>query len=217
MKNRVRFTSVLLMITIVLAFISLRAGEKRTYLEFNESLDLVAATVDGESLTLKDLAFYIAYEEGEVEKDALVYNPSDTGEYWRIYSNHTFIRSSAKQAALDMAVHDEIFFQMGKAEGIELNSEEEKYLVNSCYDFWSDLEEDQREALGISREVLDESMRKVALAEKYQYLYAEMQGADFETYSFNGEAYLKLLEERTVEIPEEVWERVKFGSITVDH
>lgn len=217
MDQRRRFTSVLLMAVVIIGFISLKKGQNREYLNFADSLEMTATVVDGEELTLADMAFYIAYVEGLVEKDAIVYDPSNTGKYWNIFTNSSFIRTSAKKTALDMAVHDEIFYQMSRAKGIELNSEEERYLANSCYDFWSDLDDGQKEALGVGRDVLDASMRKVALAEKYQYLYAAMQEADFEAYSFDGDAYLELLNEHDYEITEKVWTRVHFGSITVDH
>lgn len=205
---------VIVVVLGVLSFFEYRGKEK---LVFADSLDEVVLTVDGRELTLRDIAFYIAYEEGEIEKAARVYNPKDTGEYWKIYTNHTFIREEGKQAVLDMAVHDEIFYQLALAEGMELSEEEEAHLVNDCYDFWSDLEEDQRLALGVTEEVLAESMRKIALAEKYQYLLAQMKQKSVEEYSFSGQAYEKLLEKHAYAVEENVWERVPFGSITVNH
>ena len=46
-----------------------------------------AIKVDGSIYTLEDVAFYIAYEEMTVEKDALIYDPDDPNKYWNI---HTF-------------------------------------------------------------------------------------------------------------------------------
>ena len=110
-----------------------------------------------------------------------------------------------------------IFYDMACAEGVELDEEEQKRLANSQYDFWSDLEEQEREWLGVSQEVLNESLRKLALAEKCQSLYAQMNNDSMEDYSFEGEKYKKLLETHEVVVEEDIWQHVHFGHITVHH
>lgn len=217
MKKKLKFTAVLLVIIILLGVHSFFEYQGKEKLVFADSLGEVVMTVDGRELTLADMAFYVAYQEGEIEKAARVYNPEDTGEYWRLYTNRTFFREEGKQSALDMAVHDEIFYQLAIAEGLELSEEEEEHLANDQYDFWSDLEEEQRLALGVSEEILGESMRKIALAEKYQYLLAEMTQKNVEDYSFVGQAYEKLSEKHECVLEGNVWERVPFGSVTVNH
>lgn len=87
--NQRRFIIALLLIVIVLGAVSLRTGQTKEKIVFAESTDMLAVTVDDVELTLADLAFYIAYEEGVMEKEAYIYNSEDTGEYWRLYSNHT--------------------------------------------------------------------------------------------------------------------------------
>lgn len=217
MNQKMRFTVTLLMIVMILGFYVLKTGKDVSWLDFPASLSEVAAVVDGEELTLEELAFYIAYRENQVEKDAMVYNPEDTSEYWKVYSNGTFIRSEAKQSVLDMAVHDEIFYQLSIENGLTLDAEEEAFLANTQYDFWSDLSEEQRDALGVGQEILNESIRKAALAEKYQNLLAEINETGEEAYAFSGSAYQKLAEEHQCEIKEDVWKRVNFGNITVGH
>lgn len=216
-NQRFRFSTGLLLLVVIVTFISIRTGNQKQYLNFAESLDKAAVTVDGQEMTLQDLAFYIAFEEQQVEKDAYVYNPEDTSEYWNLYSNGTFIRKAAKKTALDMAVHDKIFYEMACEAEIELDEQEEKRLANSQYDFWSDLEEEQLVWLGVSREVLNESLRKLAVAEKYQSIYAQMQNESMEDYSFEGEKYKELLENHEVTVLDEVWDYVHFGFITVHH
>lgn len=217
MKQKLKITALLLLILSVLGITSLRNYEQRKKLVFAEALDTVAVTVDGQALTLGELAFYIAYEEGKMEQAARIYNRENTDAYWRIYTNRTFFRQEGKQAALEMAIHDEIFYRLALAEDIKLSEEEEAHLANDQYDFWSDLEEEQRKKLGISRAELDAGMYKAALAEKYQYLLAEIKQREFEEYSFQGQAYKLMLEQHTCVVEEAVWERVPFGSITVNH
>lgn len=217
MKKKLCITIILLAIMAALGFLSFREYESRRELTFTEALDETAVTVDGCNLTMRDMAFYIAYKEGEMEEMAHVYEPEDTDEYWNLYTNHTFVREEGKKAAMDMAVHDEIFYRLAVEEGMELSSEEEAHLANDLYDFWSDLEEEQRERLGVDEEVLAESMRKIALAEKYQGLLAEIEQKDYEAYSFSGAEYEEMLQEHIYEIKDSVWDRVRFGGVTVDH
>lgn len=217
MRQKLRFTAVLVVLLIILGTASYREQEKRQKLSFPESLDLVVVTVDGEQVTLREMAFYIAYEEGSMEDAAIIYNPDNTDEYWRLYTNHMFLREQAKQTVVDMTVHDTLFAQMAAEEGIVLSEAEEQYLANEQQDFWSDLTEEQRESLSVSEDTLDETMRKMALAQKYQSILAEMEQVDYEDYSIGGTEYEKLLAQHTCELDETTWNRVPFGSITVDH
>lgn len=217
MRQKLRFTAVLVVLLIILGTASYREQGKRQKLSFPESLDLVVVTVDGEQVTLREMAFYIAYEEGSMEDAAIIYNPDNTDEYWRLYTNHTFLREQAKRTVVDMTVHDTLFAQMAAEEGVVLSEAEEQYLANEQQDFWSDLTEEQRESLSVSEDTLDETMRKMALAQKYQSILAEMEQVDYEDYSIGGTEYEKLLAQHTCELDETTWDRVPFGSITVDH
>ena len=216
MEKRIRFTIILVLILIVVIAFSFQSKEKKEYLVYNEALDKTAVTVDDVSLTLKDIAFYVAYEEKTVQEQAILYNPDNPRQYWNVYTDGQFVKLTAKQAALDMAVHDEIFYQMAVAEGLTLDVTEQEYLENDESDFWSDLEDWQREQLGISEEELDSEMEKIALADKYQSIYAEMNQKEYEAYNFNGEAYEALLSEHEYSVNEKVWDRVEFGSVTLE-
>mgnify|MGYP006947717369 CR=1 FL=1 len=48
-------------------------------------------------------------------------------------------------------------------------------------------------------------------------ILAEMEQVDYEDYSIGGTEYEKLLAQHTCELDETTWDRVPFGSITVDH
>lgn len=212
-----RFTSIVLLCVTIAVAVSLRSGSRKTFYTMPEALDKTVIVVDGTDLTVQDVAFYIAYEEQQVEKEAYTYNPQNTGEYWRSYTNGTFIRTEAKRAVIQMAVHDEIFYQLAREEGLTLEEEDETYLANAQYDFLSDLGEEGIAALGVSEDVLKESMKKIALAEKGQQLYANEHGLEYDDYSLGSPAYTQLLEEHDYSVVDENWDRVHFGSITVNH
>lgn len=217
MRQTKRFFLMLAVFLVLAGALAYRSGRNKSELKFGEALDEVVAVVDGDELTVRDMAFYIAYEEGLIEKHAIIYDAEDTGAFWRVFTNRTFLRSKAKQTVLDMAVHDMIFYQLSRAESMELTEEEEACVADSQYDFWSDLEEEQREALGISQEEMNETIRRIALAEKYQTLLAAIERTEYDDYSFDGKAYQRLLTEHEYKVYEDIWDRIQFGSITVNH
>ena len=106
MEKRIRFTIILVLILIVVIAFSFQSKEKKEYLVFNEKLDETAVTVDDADLTLRDIAFYVAYEEKTVQEQAILYNPDNPRQYWNVYTDGQFVKLAAKQAALDMAGPD---------------------------------------------------------------------------------------------------------------
>lgn len=211
-------TIVLLMIIVFFVAGTRWKNRQRDPLVFRDSLEQEAVTVNGQPLTLRDLAFYVAYEEALVEPRALVYDSEHPTRCWNANMGGTYVRVAARDAAMQMAIHDEIFYEMAVGEGIRLRSEEEKYLAQAEEDFWSDLSEhggDKR--MGISEKDILSTMRKITYAQKYQQIYAELHNDSYEEYDFTGEAYQKLLKKQDYKIHDEVWKRVSFGSVSLNH
>ncbi len=97
--------------TIILAVLAVIAGvyaynyhDMKQNIVYNEHLEDVAVTVNGKELTLRDMAFYVAYEEMNVEKQALVYDSDNPNKYWNIHTNGEFVRVAARKAAMSMAI-----------------------------------------------------------------------------------------------------------------
>ena len=212
-------------VTIVLAGISLLLlgytywrDSDRTKLVYKDSLDREVAEVNGKKLTLSDMAFYVAYEENQVEQQALAYNAGDTSKYWNLHTNGTYVRVAARNATIQMLVHDELFYQMAVAEGIELNDEEEKSLLLSIQDFWYDLENEEKEKrLGIDRQNIENAMRKMMYAQKMQLIYSQLQGAAYEDYEFYTDSYQAYAKTQDVTIKKDVLKRIRFGNVTIEH
>ncbi len=215
-KQAIKFVAVVAAVMVCLVFYALNRGNNRGTVVFNEALDEVVAVVDGDELLVRDVAFYVAYEEGLVEYYAKIYDDENTGAFWNAFTNHTFFRKKAKQSVIEMAVHDKIFYESSRAEDIVLTKEEEQYAADALTDFWSDLSEKQRNALGVTKEEMGETMLKITLAEKYQTYLAAFYEKEFEEYSYTGEAYLELLEEHDYE-EGDIWQRIKFGGVTLNH
>lgn len=213
------FITIVLLAIIIFFMIATRwENRQRDPLVYRDSLEKEAVTVNGYALTLRELAFYVAYEEAQVEPQAEVYDTEHPTRYWNANMGGSYVRVAARNAAMQMAVHDEIFYRMAVQEKIKLSSEEERYLQRAQEDFWSDLSEnggDKR--MGVTEEDILCSMRKIAYAEKYQRIYAELHNRSFEEYDFTGAAYERLLKKQNYKIYEEVWKRVSFGSVSLSH
>ena len=208
--------TVILFLAVVIAF-AVRNNRMRTEIVFAKSLDESVMTIDEKIVTLEEIAFYVAYEEKAVQEQALVYDPENPKKYWNVHDNGTFISAMAKRTVLEMAAHDIIFFDMASAEGITLTDEEEAYYQNEAYDFCSDLDEKQLEALGVTEDVLYETMRKIAVANKYQSILCQVEGVDYEDYNFDKTAYLALKESHEIVVNEKIWDRVAVGDVTLDN
>ncbi len=218
MKRKFFITLALACVVVVLVVYRETTAGTRGKLDYASSLDQVAAVVNGEELTLRRLAYYVAYEEALVEKQALIYNPENTSQYWNVHEKFDFIRVKARDTALQMAIHDVIFSNMADAEGVTLDEGEEERLIFEQTNFWQDLVEDEKtEGLGVVREDIFESMKRAALAQKYQSIYEQINGVAPGACDIEKEDYLALLADQDYEIRTQLWRRVPFGDVTLQH
>jgi len=214
MLSRVSFVLVLL----ILGYIAwVLRGNRPIKIKFQDSLDETAVTVDGTDYKLREVAYYIAFEESLVEEQAKLYSADNTDAYWNLHTNGQFIRISARDAAADMAVHDLLFYQMAVQNGIELSEGERDILVMKQSDFWSDLSDHQRQVLDGLSDDIKTAMERAALAQKQQDISASLTGGDYEDYAVDGTAYKRLLQAHSCQVNEDIWEHLDFGNITLMH
>jgi hypothetical protein len=216
MKPRYLITLVLFVIALTLVAQNGQGEERGGSLVYSESLDRVAAQLNGSELTLRDMAFYVIYEETLVEREAEVYDSENPSRYWNARVEGGFVWSVARKSAIRMAIHDELFYQMATDEGLTLNVDEKETAGLMLDDVWADLiDRGGEEKLGIEKEELVETVEHIALAQKYQDIYAQMYDKSYEDYEFTGDAYTKLLEKQDYSIDENVWNKVGMGTVTL--
>ncbi|WP_051604808.1 hypothetical protein [Lachnobacterium bovis] len=213
------------LITIILAFVlgllllysKINFNNKRL-LVYSKNLDEICAVVDGDDLTLRNFAFYVAYEEAEVEEKAKVYDSKHPENYWKMHTNGQFIKYAARNAAIDMGVHDYYFYKKALKDKVKLTNEEKKILKNNQLDFWEDLKDRGADKLlGIKKQDIYDTMEKMAIAQKEQYICEQLDGMEEGDYDFNQDAYKELLEKKDYKIVKGVWTRIDFGNITFKH
>lgn len=193
-------------------------SQRNKRFDYREVLDQEAFSIDGESTTFRDLAFFIAYEECLVEEEAKIYNKDSTKDYWNTHTNGQFISVAARDAVRDMAVHDSLMYNLATKEGVRLTEEQKLEVSNSILDFWMDLLDGQEDELlsFTTKEAVDEVMMKKALAEVYQDYLAVTGNHAYMYYDVGGKGYEDILAEHEIEISK-IWKDVVLGEITIHH
>ena len=185
---------------------------------YPESLELVVATVGEEEITLREFALYVAHQEMEVQKQANVYDPQDTRKYWNVHTDGVYISHAARNEAMSMAIHDEVFYQIAIELQLQLSEDEKKILQNDVDDFWYDLTDDEKEKrLGVTKEDIYRAMEKIAYAQKAQFICAGMEGVSYSDYDYYEEVFLDFLSDYEYKVNDRVLNRLDFGDITLEH
>ena len=212
---------VLWIVVLVFALLVFLANETRLSREkivYPESLDTVVAVVQGEDITLRDFAVYVAHQEAQVQEQALAYDMDNTRKYWNVRTDMGFVSQVARNEAMSMAIHDTLFYQLYQGLDIKLSAEELSILENDVEDFWNDLTDAEKDArLGITRDDVYNSMYKIACAQKAQMIYAGIQAVDYEDLDYAEEVFLDFLSDYEYEVNDNVLSRLDFGDITLVH
>lgn len=209
---------IIIFLLLTLTYMAYVSAERRTPMNLRNHKNEPVVRIDGDILTVKDMAFYIMYEERLVENEAEIYNKKSTKDFWNIHTNGYFMSAQAKKAALGMAVHDRIFYEQALKNNIVLTTDEKNELQNSQNDFWDDLYPSQKENMLADSEDIDRTMYEIALAEKYQMKLAEEKGLTYHSLDWNGYDYEQLEEnEHEVKVNKSFWHSVMFGEITIRH
>lgn len=185
---------------------------------YYEALDEVVATVQGEDITLRDFAVYVAHQEASVQEQAYAYDMKNTKKYWNIRTDLGFISHVARNEAMSMAIHDVLFYQLYQDLQLELAEIELTRIQNEADDFWQDLvDEEKDKRLGISKDDVYQTMYKVACAQKAQIVYAGMLAVDYSDLDYASESFLDFLSDYEYEVNDKVLSRLDFGEITLVH
>ncbi len=217
-KSRIILLIVLIPIAVISIYSATIIGDTRGKIDFANNLDLVAATVDGEDILFEDLRFYILFEEQKVERLARIYNPDSPKDYWNSHTNGEFVDVTAKEAVLEMAIHDHIMYKMALEANTVLSQEEKQQLEESRTRFWDSLYEIQLQRLPLEYEEGNRIMKNIALVEAYaQDLAKESDTVTYSGLAVHGYDYENIKKEHDIKINKKVWNRVYLGEISLKH
>lgn len=212
---------VLWIVVIVFAILAFLANETRVSREeivYYESLDMVVASVQEEDITLRDFAVYVAHQEAEVQDQAYAYDVDDTRKYWNVRTDMGFVSQVARNEAMSMAIHDELFYQLYQELDLEITEDEMTIIQNDVDDFWNDLVDEEKDTkLGITKEDVYNTMYKIACAQKAQMVYAGINAVDYEDLDYGTEYFMDFLSDYEYKVNDNVLNRLDFGDITLVH
>lgn len=201
-----------------LIYIANETRLSRQEIVYHESLDMVVANVQGKDVTLRDFAVYVAHQEASVQEQAYAYDMDDTKKYWNIRTDYGFISQVARNEAMSMVIHDELFYQLYEGLHLEFTEFELSQIQNETDDVWQDLvDEEKDKRLGISKDDVYQTMYKVACAQKAQLVYAGILAVDYSDLDYASEEFLDFLSDYEYEVKDSVLNRLDFGDITLVH
>lgn len=209
---------ILVLVFAVMIYIANETRLGREEIVYNQSLDLVVATVQEQEITLRDFAVYVAHQESEVQDQALAYDMDDTRKYWNVRTDMGFVNQVARNEAMSMAIHDELFYQLYQDLNLEMSEDDLTIIQNDVEDFWNDLVDEEKDTkLGITKEDVYNTMYKIACAQKAQMVYAGINAVDYEDLDYAEEEFLDFLSDYEYEVNDNVLNRLDFGDITLIH
>lgn len=209
---------ILVLVLVALIYLADAMYNNQDKLVYRESLDMVLATIQEEDFTLREFAVYVAHQEAEVQEQALAYDMDDTKKYWNVRTDLGFISQVARDEAMSMAIHDELFYQLYQELNLEFTEGELTLIQNNTEDFWADLVDEEKDIrLGIGKEDVYQTMYRIACAQKAQMVYAGMLALDYEDLDYASEEFLDFLSDYKYEVKDNVLNRLDFGNITLVH
>lgn len=209
---------ILVIVFAIMIFVANETRLSREEIIYYESLDMVVATVQNEDITLRDFAVYVAHQEAAVQEQAFAYDVDDTRKYWNVRTDMGFVSQVARNEAMSMAIHDELFYQLYQELNLEITEDEMTIIQNDVDDFWNDLVDQEKDSrLGITKDDVYNSMYKIACAQKAQMVYAGINAVDYEDLDYAEEDFLTFLSDYEYEVNDNVLNRLDFGDITLIH
>ncbi|MCR5784421.1 MAG: hypothetical protein K6G40_02100 [Eubacterium sp.] len=200
--------------------VTIRSAETKA--DLCDHLDDIIVTVDDEEICLQELSYYIMICEAKINAVAEVYDETDTMAFWNIYTNQTFIRTQAKEAAMNTCVRDCIYSHEADEAGVSLDEDELKEVETYVTECVEGLSYKQKNATQFDEESLTPVIERVYLARKYANMLLESE--DFSDYNdtpnvsvdIGGQYYTELYESHEVVINEKLWKKISLGNITIE-
>lgn len=204
-----------LIVCLSLMSLSLSACGKKEVLPADNK-EKVILTIDDREITLGDLAYYIYSVEQLVQQQAYVYDKDDPTLYWKLYTNGKFLKLLAKDMCLERAERDFILAAEADNKGIKLSEEQTEGARDFAEETFSDIDSTIINRLGLTQDMLTETILRAQLAEYYAKTIVEEESLAEDDLKVGGSYYNALKDKHNIEVKEDEWEEVEFGKITVN-
>ena len=159
-------------------------GKILTRFVYQDHLDDAVITVDGDSVTLRELGYYIYKVEDFVQDQALIYDPENPKHWWNTHFSagldSQFVCDYAKKVTLNTCICDRIYYLEANRSGFSLDDSAAAQSLQEAKELYSKMDSSQLAATGLTEDIIIEVHRKHTIASKYaESLAAQL---DFSKY-----------------------------------
>ena len=212
--------AIVAIIISVAAFFGIRSeNKKNNAFVFQDNLEENVITIDDTNIKLKEAAYYIMVIESNVNEFAIEYNTENPFAYWNVYlnnvTNSNFLRTEAKQNALDACIRDGIYYKEAMKKGIELDEKEKKQCTEDANSQYKILTGKQQQVTSYELSDMYRIILKIAIIKKYMSILMD-EGYTEEELDFGGEYYEDVKSGYNIEINNDIWDEVKLGKLTIN-
>lgn len=222
-KNKENTTLIFIMVLLILVIIlivSLLFNKSKEFV-YSRSLSDTVVEIDGESIPLYRLTYYIMIEEEAVNEAAVIYDSEKPWTYWNIYVNNAYVSTSAREITMNYFLRDYVYSRVAKAEGFTLEESELAELSVKAQTIYEGLTEKQASTKLDENDILTAITEK-AYADKYVIAMAKEQGIEIKEevlsafFGMNSSFFKKMMEEHNVKVNTKNWEKVPMGRVTIN-
>ncbi len=222
--NIVKIICIVCIIGALVAFLFIYYGHNRESFVYEDHLQENVLTVrDSQSseyqvsVNLQEMTYYVINVEGDINDMAKQYNSDNLEAYWRVKLEGTYsMRTYAKELAYDSCVRDNVYYLEALKAGVELTDEERKQAKDDAKAIMESITSKALGASDFTVEVLYNIEEKLYLSAKYVDMLSR-EGHTMEELELEGSFYEELLKEYSLETNNELWDKVRFGSITIEN
>ena len=225
-KGAVLFLLVWVIAIALAGAIIYRRSQTRPFV-YEEHLDDVLLSANGNEMTLREFGYYLREMEVFVQEQALLYDPEEPMKYWNVHFaagyDSAFMFDYAKRRAVNNCLCDLIYASLAEQAGLAVDDWDRLLGRAAAQEIWAAMPEEVAKLLGLTREIVEETEIRKELVRRYVADYASRvdvsgYGGDPETVlSSGGDYFLEvILPAQQVTIDEALLEELRFGTITVN-
>ena len=183
---------------------------------YRESLGETVLTVGEESISLKEISYYILVAETNYNEAAQIYNKDNMEAFWNAKLNYKFFRNMVKQTVLDACTRDNTYYQKALKEGYMLSDEAVAEIEETAVEEINKLTEEQLEITDYQMSDMVKVLTKIAYAKEYvSNLMA--QGYSENELDTGGVIYEEMKKAYSVEVNEKIWDKISLGAVTINN
>lgn len=197
------------------ALITVKLVSKKEF-SYTDSLDHTVLTVENETISLKEISYYILVAETNYNEAANIYNEDNPHAFWNMALNMKYFRNRIKQSVIDACTRDNIYYQQALKEGYTLKEEVLGEIQDEALEEISKMTDFQMKLTDYHMSDMISVLTKIAYSRKYvEDLIAE--GYTAQELDVDGSKYEEIKKDYAVSINQKIWKNITLGKVTINN